>query len=105
MVVTDVAVIIGGALAAVGAAVAVIGIRRAKSRRGESRARSAASSVYASAAHLGPRPRKVKDRKALWAQRYGAGGGWSAAAWTAGAGGVAGLSLTQNKDAATRREV
>jgi hypothetical protein len=94
---TDVGVIIGVALAGFVALAVVVGMRRrgrstlAPSPRPAAAPRPDAQSAEGTRAC---RPRPVKDRRSLWAKRYGAGSAWTAAAWTAGSG----LHLTQKKD-------
>ena len=95
----DVAVIIGGAIAGFAALAVVVSMRRARNRPktaarkpigGETRTfddrTTGASRAY--------RAGRVQDRRSLWARRYGAGGAWTAAAWTAGSG----LHLQQKRD-------
>lgn len=91
MIGTDVAVIIGGALAGFVTLAVVVGVRRVRSRPksvvrkpavGEPRTFEERSRGSSRAYRAG----RVQDRRSLWARRYGAGGAWTAAAWTAGTG-------------------
>ena len=95
----DVAVIIGGALAGFVALAVVVSMRRTRSRPktvarkpigGETRTFDDRTTGGSRAYRAG----RVQDRRSLWARRYGAGGAWTAAAWTAGTG----LHLQQNRD-------
>jgi hypothetical protein len=94
-----VAVIIGGALAGFVALAVVVSMRRAFSRPktfarkpigGETRTFEDRTTGGSRAYRAG----RVQDRRSLWARRYGAGGAWTAAAWTAGTG----LHLQPNRD-------
>jgi hypothetical protein len=76
------------------AAAATLAITSAASWLQRKRVRSKKAARRASAAGSHGTGR-VMDRRTLWARRYGAGGGWTTAAWTAGAGG---LYLAENHD-------
>lgn len=98
------AVIVGGGLAGLIVTVVLVGMRRARIRRKTDAAKPVAGETRtfedrtteerSGDGGRAYRPGRVQDRRSLWARRYGAGGAWAGAAWTAGAG----LHLTQNRD-------
>src|ERR1700754_1561797 len=96
---TDVAVIIGGTLVGLIAIAVITRVCRARSRRKKRvRRRTAASGgTWTPAARSVFGTGQVKDRRTLWARRYGPGGRWTTAAWTAGAS-ASGLYLAETRD-------